>query len=218
MQQHRRTLEDGARRDIDDLAVAVLLHFRYGRLGAAEHAPRIDLHHAVPFGFVDIKERALFKVGKQRRIIDQDIEPPICVHRFGNHGPDIFRIRHIAVNADGLATRLLDDVHGRLCIDDVCNGHLRPLGRQNFRIFDADTASATGYDGYLSVKSSHFILRSFVRGLSRIIPSLGTCSKTRDHSRARLSPRPLPSVRSRSHRHVRQSRAPGECSVRPIAW
>ena len=71
----RQTCEDTAGRDINDLAVSLLAHHRNCRLRAQKRAADIDLHHPVKQFRRDLIDGRAFQVSKNRRIIDEHIDP-----------------------------------------------------------------------------------------------------------------------------------------------
>src|SRR5438045_9485937 len=80
------------RRDIDDLATALLHHLACGDLADYESAIKIDGDHSVPFLVSDFKKRLLyFNPG----IIDENIQTPELCYNLLYHALDIFALADI---------------------------------------------------------------------------------------------------------------------------
>ena len=144
---------DGARADIDDLAVFLRDHVRRDVLGHQKDATHIDRHDAIPKRSVDLGELLFLKHRKQRGVIDQDVDLAEAVHGLRHQRLDRGLIAHVGDGAFDrigamLARQLLRD---RLAVGDIGDHQPRALRGKRPRIMPANALGAAGQDRHAAV-------------------------------------------------------------------
>ena len=137
------------RRDVDDGALAELLHMRDGILGAHELAFEVDRQAAVPIFAGGIQHRF---VHSNPGIIDQDIDLAEVIQGRLDHGFDLVFIRDIAFDKDGLAAGFAQLFGSFMAffIVPIHHNHFGAFFDKNFGDPPANAFGAAGNDCNLS--------------------------------------------------------------------
>ena len=156
VQEQGHALERGAGGEVDDAAVAAGAHMRRAGAAAQEHAERIDVHDPAPFSSIDFFKFLQHQGAEERRVVDQDVDAPESLHRFGCHARDVDFRRYVHLQAERSCPRGPRNVcGGGFKILDVGNDDGSAVLREARGERLADAAAGAGDDRHLALQPVH---------------------------------------------------------------
>src|SRR5256712_295451 len=133
---------------------ASLYHAWYHRVAHEKHAPQIYSDGAVKLIFAEVFE--LPKRLLRTSVVEENVNPPVCLQHFTDGSLDFGRLRHIASYEGAIATSISQHLYGVQAMRSSSSDHgdLRPLFREQNRGRSSDACSRACHNRHFVIESS----------------------------------------------------------------
>src|SRR3989442_1122143 len=155
VRHHRRAVDAGDRRDVDDDASALGHHLLAGPLAAEEHAVQVDADDRVP-----AVDRDVLGLRPERGagVVHHDVESAELLRGPLDHGLDLIFLPHVHDHREGAAAEVADGLHDRLQVLELAraDGDVGPRPGELDRDGLADAGPAARDDRNLPLEGERW--------------------------------------------------------------